>query len=162
MIRAIILCGALLAAPRAAAGNPHFAGTWKGTAERTICGKAVASQQITLVLEDRTRTSPDDASAEVGGQLIIGSKTDGDVSLHFDAKTGTLSSTLGSVGRTPGSPEYFISNSNATYWLNLTAGDAWAGVGYFQSLSGRLTKPDFSCSVNSDRLDVLTVKLKKQ
>jgi hypothetical protein len=161
MIRTIVLCGALLVFPAAVAGNPHFEGTWKGIAERTICGKTVASQDIILILEDRTRTSPDDASSAVGGRLIVDSKTDGAVSLNFDPKSGKLTTAIGSVGRSPGLDSFFP-NSNATRSVDLTAGDAWVGVGYFQSLSGRLTKPDFSCSVNSDRLDVLTVKLKKQ
>jgi hypothetical protein len=155
MKKSTICCWMLLAAP-AFAGDPHLSGTWVGTAEHQICGQPASSREITLILHD-AGNSPHLAGAEdINGDLTVGSAASVPVTLGYDAKTA----------RVTGSPtsafSFFEQPSGPAYQLQFQAGEAWAGVGYYQSLTGTVSQFNAYCADRGNRGEVLTVTLKKQ
>jgi hypothetical protein len=159
MMRSTICLCVLLAIP-AKAGESHLAGTWTGTAQKSACGQSAGSVDIILILQDKNHKSPDDASGDITGTLIVGSAKDGTVDLRYDAKKATAVSSLGSVRANTGLSLSTIASAT-NYWINLKAGDAsWGGFGTYQSLTGTPTTRNSSCMNLVDRGDVLTVTLK--
>lgn len=155
MKKSTICCWMLLAAP-AFAGGPHLSGTWAGTAERQICGQPAGRREITLSLHDAGK-SPHLAGAEdIDGDLTVGSAASVPVALGYDAKTARVTSS-----RTSGF-SFFEQPSGPAYQLQFQAADAWAGVGYYQSLTGTVSQFNGYCADRGNRGEVFTVTLKKQ
>jgi hypothetical protein len=52
--------------------------------------------------------------------------------------------------------------SGPAYQLQFQAGEAWAGVGYYQSLTGTVSQFNAHCADRGNRGEMLTVTLQKQ
>ncbi len=160
-VQVLVFCGLLLAVP-AVADQAHLAGTWKGSAQKSVCGQPAGSEELILVLRDKGyEPGPGVPFGDVSGDLVVGSGRDGILTLKYDAKTGKAASFIGSVKRDDG----LSASKNSpfsTYWTELQAGDPWAGVGLYQSLTGTLTRRNLTCLKLGDQGEVLTVKLTKQ
>lgn len=153
-----ILCMTLAMASLAAAESiPSFLGTWKGTATTVICGKTTGTTTISMRLSDESYRS----AGQVSGPLTLSGSEVGYVALDYDKATQELRTSLGSrvwrVGNIRGAANPFTE-----YNMTLKAGESYAGVGRFQSLTGILTKADAGCSNMGDLGATLKVVLKKQ
>ena len=148
--------------------NPSFGGTWEGTAQVTTCSRAAGSTSIVLKLEDKGYAPKLPGAITLGtvsGYLELNGSASGMVALSYDPKDVVLKSVLGSVR--PVNPPLggFASQGSSpfsTYWVDLKAGDASFGVGYYQSLTGTFAHSDSSCPNLGDAGSVLRVTLKKR
>jgi hypothetical protein len=161
-IRWIAICAAAAVMP-VLADQTHLAGTWKGSAEKSVCGQPAGSEEIILILQDKgyqpiAGTQP---FGDLSGDLVVGSARDGVVALRYDAKSAKASSFIGSVRQLNGLAGQ-KSSPFATYWIDLQAADAWKGVGIYQTLQGSLARSNYACPNLGTHGEVLTVRLKKQ
>ena len=153
-MRSMICCCMILAMP-AVAAESHLAGTWKGTAEKKVCGKSAGSENVTLSLRD-TNAKAADAMPTLVGALTTGSSKDATVDLLFDTVWHRIQSTR--VGTTK---TLFGHNDLSPYMVLLQVGDQ-ASSGDYRSLSGTLTMKQSACTELGSEGEVLTVTLKKQ
>jgi hypothetical protein len=145
---------------------PHLAGTWKGTAQRIVCGQPRGNPQIVLALTDASYTAPNSAFpiGNVTGQISVDGKLNGTFGADYgDTKlqTNPLEQTFATAFNPPD-----LLNPNAkphaSFYLKLTAKDPWAGLGYYQTLTGAFFASEAACPQFGDQGHILKVQLKKQ
>jgi hypothetical protein len=151
-MRFTIFC-CMMAMP-AFAGDSHLAGTWKGTAEKKVCGQSAGSKELTLSLRDTNEAGSAGVSYLVGA-LTVGSAKEETVQLLFDSAWHRIQSTRVGTNRS-GSLSTLLSPRNelSPYSVLLQGGD--------RSLSGTLSMRNSACSRMGTEGEVLTVTLKKQ
>lgn len=154
----------------AQAHAPSLGGKWVGTAQVTTCGAHPGTAEVVLRLDDKGYNPPTHVEGETGmgnvsGPVEVDGKNDGIVALNYDPTSGAFESAIGSLR--PEQPDEighitFVKSPFATYWVKLKPGDAWMGVGKFQTLTGTLSRPSLQCMAQLDAGQVLRVTLKKQ
>ncbi len=137
--------------------TPHLKGTWKGTATKTICGNAAGTAQVELVLEDQPYKPAGNelATGNVSGTLAVDGALQGPIVADYTApelKANALAMMVPLSAK----------KTFADYYFDFTAKDAMAGVGYYQTLSGKLFRKDLNCMNLGDTGEMLKVDLKKQ
>jgi hypothetical protein len=148
---------------------PSLEGKWVGTAQVTTCGTSGGTAEVVLRLDDKGYNPPPHTKDEAGmgtvsGPVQVNGTSDGVVALNFDPGSGAFESAIGS--KRSDQPQVglmaSVKSPFSTYWVKLKPGDAWMGMGKFQSLTGTLSHPSAQCPAQQDAGQVLRVTLKKQ
>ena len=145
---------------------PHLAGTWKGTAQKIICGDPRGTAQLVLTLSD-TGYKPPNSALSVGnvtGSLSIDGTPKGAFGADYGnatLQTNPLEQSFATAW-TPLDLQHPSATPQFHHYLKLTAKDAWGGVGHYQTLTGAFFASDTACPQYGDQGRVLKAQLKKQ
>ena len=157
LVFAILLAGG--AAPAQVLSTPHLKGTWMGKATANICGASALPVDVELVLKDHGyKPTGAIAAGNVSGMLAINGVLSGLIVARYQAPQ--LKADLLSMQ----APQIYGNKNDrfAPYDFEFTAKDPTAGVGYYQTLSGTLTRQHPDCPDRGAKGEMLTVDLKKQ
>lgn len=136
--------------------TPHLEGDWKGTATKTVCGEPGGTSDVELFLLDEPykASGAKMASGNVSGTLIVDGTSGKIVGLY---RAPELKADVPAMAVPVNMKSPF-----ADYYFDFTAKDPLLGLGYYQTLSGTLSRKNIRCINLGDQGEVLKVDLEKQ
>jgi len=146
--------------------TPHLKGTWKGTASRWLCGVSQPPVDVVLALDDTGYRMPSGQFVgNVSGTLAVDGVSQGIVAADYGQgrlQTNPLETLFITVANVSLQQPAHISLS--PFRVKFSAHDAaFAGLGYYQTLSGVMFRGTGSnCPQLGDLGEALKVDLKKQ
>lgn len=146
--------------------TPHLAGTWKGPAQKIVCGEPRGTVQLVLTLTDSGYKAAN--SALVVGNVTGNLSVDGTPKGAFGADYGNATLQTNPLDQsfatafTPLDLQHAHAAPQFRHYVKLAAKDSWAGFGNYQTLTGAFFASDSACPQYGDQGRVLKAQLKKQ